>query len=319
MKRGLIDILCCPHDASGLTLTVLEEDESEVESGTLLCQVCGAEYPIVRSVPRFVGDDYYVKSFSLEWKTHSKTQMPDSRDHETFTSFHQRSGFTAEELRGQLMLDAGCGVGRYLAVAEEYGAEVVGVDLSYSVDQAMANVGRLPRVNVVQADLMRLPFRSDTFDRVFSLGVLHHMPEPRNGFESLVPLVKPGGTIAVSVYPSSASFYTASQRLRRITTRLNKRLLYAITTAMAMLLYPLYRLPVLKAFYSYAPISMHPKPAWRRLDTFDCYSPRYQHTYTYHEVFRWFKDHGLTDIDVLEVPVSVKGSRPIPPGSRSHL
>ncbi len=47
----------------------------------------------------------------------------------------------------------------------------------------------------------------------------------------------------------------------------------------------------------------------RILDTFDWYSPKYQSKHTYPEVFKWFKESRLTDIEILDTPVSVKGRK----------
>lgn len=311
MKRKLLDILRCPRDMSRLELLdeIIEQDE--IRDGILKCSSCEVEYPIQNSVPRFVTTDDYVGNFSMEWQIHSRTQMPDTNDHETIETFKTRTSLTQEELTGKLVLDAGCGVGRYMSVASQYGAEVVGVDLSYSVEQAMMNVGDRPLCHVIQADLTNLPFDLSTFDYVFSLGVLHHMPDPLNGFKALVPLIKPGGHMAISVYSSHSPYdpYRASRRLRRITIHMNKRLLYALTTIMVLALYPIYRIPFVKVLFMLAPISMHQKLSWRLLDTFDCYSPRYQFTYTYREVYQWYQEQGFTDMEVLEAPVSMRGRR----------
>ena len=48
-----------------------------------------------------------------------------------------------------------------------------------------------------------LPFRRGSFDLVFSIGVLHHTPSTEQAFRALVPLVKPGGEIAISVYAAT--------------------------------------------------------------------------------------------------------------------
>ena len=235
--------------------------------------------------------------------------MPNSGNPDTSISFHARTGFSKEIGKDtNLVLDAGCGVGRYMSIALELGAEVVGMDLSSSVDQAMGNVGHQPNCHLVQGDLNNPPFNTQTFDYIFSLGVLHHTPDPFASFQALTPLIKPGGNMAISVYPQTP-FYTSSQRLRKITTRMNKRVLYTLTTLMTMFLYPLYKVPFLKLLYPYAPISMHRKFDWRRLDTFDCYSPKYQHTYTHYEIFQWFKKEGFTNIEVLEAEISIRGCR----------
>lgn len=313
MKRRMMDILCCPQDKCSLELREESVKQDEVESGVLKCSRCQAEYPIRNCVPRFVDTDSYVDSFSMEWQIHSRTQMPDGDNHETVETFRNRASLTREEMQGKLVLDAGCGVGRYMSVASQYGAEVIGVDLSFSVEQAMENVGHDPQCHVIQADLTNLPFDVGTFDYVFSLGVLHHMPDPPGGFKALVPLLKPGGDMAVSVYSSHSPYYpyTASRRLRKVTVHMNKRLLYMLTSVMALVLYPIYRIPFVKVLFMLAPISMHPEFAWRQLDTFDCYSPRYQFTYTYREVFQWFREQGFVDMEVLEAPVSMRGHRPL--------
>ena len=51
---------------------------------------------------------------------------------------------------------------------------------------------------------MRLPFAQQTFDAIFSEGVLHHTPSTERAFKSLVPLLKPGGEIMIYVYKVKA-------------------------------------------------------------------------------------------------------------------
>jgi hypothetical protein len=63
-------------------------------------------------------------------------------------------------------------------------------------------------------------------------------------------------------------------------------------------------------FQALWPISMHRDRQWRVLDTFDCYSPRYQSYHTHPEVFDWFAAAGLTDVAVLKPGISFIGRRP---------
>ena len=55
-------------------------------------------------------------------------------------------------------------------------------------------------VDVVQADLFKLPFRPETFDLVYSVGVLHHTPDAKGAFKAIQPLVKPGGIFSIFVH-----------------------------------------------------------------------------------------------------------------------
>ena len=86
------------------------------------------------------------------------------------------------------MLDAGCGMGRYLRIAAESPARlIVGLDLSQAVVAARELTTDLPHVAVVRGDLLRLPFAPGSFDQIYSLGVLDHTPDPRRGVPGAWP------------------------------------------------------------------------------------------------------------------------------------
>ena len=57
MKRELIDILACPLCKGGLELSVEEENEQEIVSGSLYCPQCDVHYPIVDSIPNLLPPD----------------------------------------------------------------------------------------------------------------------------------------------------------------------------------------------------------------------------------------------------------------------
>ena len=156
------------------------------------------------------------------------------------------------------------------------------------MEQAYTNLAAHSKAHFVQEDIARLPFAEATFDHAFSLGVLVHTPDPSAAFASLLPYLKPGGSIAISVHARGAGPYEYAKRWRHFTSRKNRRYLYILGALAALVLYPIYRLPVLGSFYHYLPISMHRSYEWRRLDTFDAYSPMYASTQTHHEVYSWF-------------------------------
>src|ERR1019366_4685477 len=73
-----------------------------------------------------------------------------------------------------LVLDAGCGMGRYSAVALGLGAEVVAVDMSDSLIRVAAAARLYPKLHPVEGDLLHPPFKKGVFDLAYSQGVLHH-------------------------------------------------------------------------------------------------------------------------------------------------
>ena len=57
MKRDLMEILVCPVCKGELTLTVDEENEREIISGTLFCAACNETYPIEDTIPNLLPPD----------------------------------------------------------------------------------------------------------------------------------------------------------------------------------------------------------------------------------------------------------------------
>jgi SAM-dependent methyltransferase len=307
VKRGLLAWLRCPvcHTCldPGTNLDV-------IASGRLTCQQAHS-FPIVRGIPRFVTSDAYTRSFSYEWNQFRKTQLDSSTGRtDTRDRLQASLNFPIEQLQGKLVLDAGCGTGRFAEVVHRYGGEYVGLDYSFAVDAAQANAGHLAGVHFVQADLFAPPFADDVFDLVMSLGVLHHTPDPRRAFAGLPRVLKPRGQLTITVYDAGNKVYVANSRFwRRFTTRLPGRVLHLLSYAAAPLYY-LWTLPVVGwLLRSVAFISLERDWRWRVLDTFDWYSPRYQSWHTHHEVFSWFKDNGFEQIEVLAPSVSQIGTK----------
>jgi SAM-dependent methyltransferase len=275
------------------------------------CPGCGARFPVVGGIPRFVAAELYAESFGFQWNRFAQTQLDSARDarwsRETFV---QKTGWSLEALRGTRVLDAGCGMGRFAEVCADAGAEVHAVDLSTAVEAAARNLGDRANVRVYQADIMALPFPEGSFDYVYSIGVLHHTPDTRAAFRRLVPLVRPGGAIAIWVYSSRLRWLLGSQLLRLLTPALPKPWLLR-ASRIAIPLYHVHRIPLVgRATSVLLPTSKDPDREVRWLDTFDWYSPRYQWKHSYPAVEGWFRDAGLTDIRRGAFPVSVRGVRP---------
>lgn len=288
----------------------------------LACVSCGATYPIVDGVVRFVDAQQYAGSFGFQWHTFDRTQLDTEAGRRSESDFRQRTGFRPEDLKGKLVLDVGCGMGRFAEVATRWGGRVVGVDLSLATEVAARNLADRP-ATILQADVFRLPFAPETFDYIYSIGVLHHTPDCEKAFRMLPPLLKPGGRIAIWLYSSYSSWYRCSDIYRRVTRRMPRKLLHALCFAVV----PLYglhqvlrRIPLggrpVSALLAYLiPMSFNKDPEWRILDTFDWYSPWYQSKHTYEEVFRWFESCGLEDLHVIEQPIAVQGRKPANTGS----
>jgi len=308
VKKRLLDLLVCPGCHGALTLLADRDDGEEIVTGALVCAACARRYPIARGVPRFVASPSYAASFGFQWKTFRAVQLDSANgSRESEASFAAKTGLTPATVKDRVVLDAGVGAGRFAEVVSRWGGEVVGVDLTDAVDAAFDNVGRHRLVHIVQADIFALPFPPRTFDIAYSIGVLHHTPEPERAFECVSAVVRPGGVTAVYVYAALGVARHFSDALRKVTTRLPKRVVLWLAAAAVPLFY-LYRLPVLgRVCQIVCPISMHPRWRWRWLDTFDWYTPTFQLKFSHVDVYRWFRSRGYVDIDLFDVPICIRG------------
>jgi SAM-dependent methyltransferase len=110
---------------------------------------------------------------------------------------------------GDRVLDMGCGAGRHAFALYRRGTDVIALDqdadeLAAVADMfaAMRSAGEVPEgaeADVKQGDALQLPFADDEFDRVVAAEVLEHIPDDEAAIAELVRVLRPGGTLAVSV------------------------------------------------------------------------------------------------------------------------
>ncbi|NNE66762.1 MAG: methyltransferase domain-containing protein [Pyrinomonadaceae bacterium] len=235
MKERLLEMLACPVCGGDLKLVHEEpREDDEIIEGCLSCVKCEREYPIERGVPRFAELSSIekekaetAKNFGWQWTNFTQE---DDKYSEQFLGWLQpvRKDF----FEGKIVLEGGCGKGRHTALAHEWGAgEVVGIDLSAAVDSAFEATRGLPNAHIVQADIFKLPFKQ-CFDYAFSVGVLHHTPDPQKAFKSLCSKVLKDGHVSAWVYGKENNDWIIKyvNPLREgFTSKLNQPALYQLS------------------------------------------------------------------------------------------
>jgi SAM-dependent methyltransferase/uncharacterized protein YbaR (Trm112 family) len=280
MRERLLELLVCPSCGKQLTVNVALRKDVEIFEGTLSCH-CDHVFPIIRGVPRLLPKDLqhqltllypdFFRRYSslLKWTDDQDHDFPSEKKAETIDRFgyewtyfadYQCDNFSAfiaslpeGFFTGRLGLDMGCGAGRHAGQAAKMGAEVVAVDLSQSVDAAYQNNKENENVHVVQADIYNLPFRRNTFQFIYSLGVLQHLPDPERGYLTLTPFLKDGGALFIWVY-AYALRKVALEFLRALSQRLSndniRRMAYLCNLLDYGIFVNLYRLLAHSAIFS---------------------------------------------------------------------
>jgi SAM-dependent methyltransferase len=241
-------------------------------------------------------------SFGYEWNAFDDVRTED----ESFADVYFRD-LDLDSLAGKVGLDAGCGKGRYTRFLAEHLAAEVALDGSSAVEAAARNLAGIDGTAVVRCDLRAAPFAPESFDFISSLGVLHHLDDPFEGFRQLVTYLAPGGQILLYLYsrPERTSVRSlalrASAALRTLTTRMSHPMLKACSTPIAGILWWTFVKPgEWGEDHGVRLLADLPMYAYRRkpfrslvLDTFDRLSAPVEHRYVWSELQPWFDATGL--------------------------
>jgi len=342
MKIRLIELLCCPVCRDDLKLEVFLECD-EPEEGILHCIACKRPYPLIGGIPRLLPDalahlvpvfhpEFFqkyktamtpfltrcVKKGNQWWGAESRTVSSYSYQWRKFREmFRQWEEVFRQSIdpieptffKGKLGLDAGCGFGRSLYYAASYGAEMIGMDLSESVEAARVNTRHLPNVHLIQADIFHPPLRERSLDFLYSIGVLHHLPDPKRAFLGLTRLLKPSAPVFSWVYSRGKGHQIALFTLMRmVSTRLPLRLLDVVCLGLAAGQWALWIAPYMLfnrfkltgGIARRLPFTLYAQYPFRVLhaDWFDGLSVPLVNYYRREEIAEWFHEAGLEEVRV---------------------
>jgi SAM-dependent methyltransferase len=313
MYKSFASLFVDPETHEPLRLEVDFEENENILSGRFVHEGSGRVYPILRGIPRFVPSESpdYAGSFAWQWHRWPRVQFESENKgkpmfgHTTHMWESITNPFEHQpDHSGSMILDIGCGPGRFIDVCRNKKAMVVGVDYSLACEVAYRHFKDDPGVCIAQADALKLPFAPGTFDGAYSIGVLHHTPDPQKGLSEARRVLKAGGWCAISVYGRDGYYNQAAvQFWRRIFARFwpvfghRLPLLYTYFV-IYMFKKPSTMFPLFGRFIQlFFPFVNLPDRNWSLLDTFDSITPCYQSAHTSFEVFSWFKRLQFDDIE----------------------
>ena len=200
-----------------------------------------------RVIPSYEGseniDQQTVSSFGEEWSSfHGFTEKDIlALGEQYFDIVHP--GLLDENSQ---LADIGCGSGRFIKyLRTKYPAvSVTGIDPSSAILAADNLVGKDDKVTLIQAAADNIPFPDGHFDLVYSLGVLHHIPDTAKALNDCVKKVKKGGHFLVYLYYNLDNkpyyfkiIFFLSNLIRRVVSRMPAGLKKAFCAFLAIVLY----------------------------------------------------------------------------------
>ncbi len=284
---------------------------STVFSGGVV-RVDGCEFPVKGGVLRFREDDDYNTSFGLQWHRFRRNQFDGDNGTDLSRRRFAETDWSDADLKGRLVLESGCGAGRFTRILADAGSRLVSFDYSSAVEvNRENNAGR--GIAFLQCDVFEMLFREGTFDFIFCHGVLQHTPDPERAFRELVKMLKPGGRISIDVYRKDGLIrpWKSKYLWRWLTTRMSPTRLMNVVIWYVPRWLPIdtfiKRIPVVGTYlgsvipcwnYYYTQLSPEQKVQWAIMDTYDALAPRFDIPAHIDDVQRWFRDAGLMEVVV---------------------
>ena len=320
MNKNHLQYLVCPDCESELAFDEIKESEGEIViTGTLACTYCKTSFQILRGIPRFVELENYADGFDFQWNKHALTQH-DSHSKSTVSEdrFFNETKWD-RDLAGEVVLEVGCGSGRFTAQAISTGAMVVSTDLSGAVDANWRVHRGVENLLIVQSDVYRMPFRKSSFDKLFCIGVLQHTPDVEKTFRTLPDYLKSDGSLVTDIYDKRSGlkgvveiFYRTYFWLRPFTRRMKPERLYKYVSSYIKMMWPVAKLinkiPVVGSkinrmlrvidYRGRYDLSEEMLQEWSILDTFDMLNPAYDQRQTIQTFRNWFETAPLKSVDV---------------------
>jgi len=285
MKKKIRNkILECPECKSELDISINE---------IIQCSnnICKHQYTTLYGVPTFI--DYTPESskgFEYQWKKRlfgrfEKSTLYGKSEKEEYSQFFKHLMITPLDIKNKYILDAGCGSARMLRLlSEKHNANYYGIDLSSS----LYDIKTSGLINLIRGNLLKLPFKDNCFDYIWSGGVLHHTGDPMGAFKQLVRTLRPKGKIYIWLYSVNQGIFG---KVRMIFPRLYKwphSILYYVCIIFAC---PIYIGGIIsRKYHTFSEI---------KFKLFDHLSPEYRSVHTENEVINWFKKSKLTNINIV--------------------
>ncbi len=303
--------------------------QGEIEEGYLYSEA-GMHYPIIGGIPRMLPESMLVheiylqklvpdfkakqqaameqfeeiitasakrnnkiqETFGFEWSLLNRgkdikiwNRSPDSYKVQLEKELDLASG-----QKFKIAIDAGCGHGRSAMLMADFCDIVFGVEVSPAVELGYTE-NQHPNCHFIQADVHHLPFEKNSFDLLYSSGVLHHNPNTLAALTRVAAFLQPAGLLCIWLYhPFKNPVHWVMRNYRYITRNLHVKTVYALN---CISITPLHWL---------ASQLGKQKKKWTEIsiELLDMLTPKYRHEHTQQEVHNWLAADHFTNIKITD-------------------
>jgi len=260
-------------------------------------------------------DEKVIKDFGDEWTKFDQTRYPEKESLEEFNRYFNI--FPLDSLtKEKIGADFGCGTGRWAKHIAPKVKKLYCVDPSSAIEAAKKNLNNLNNVIYEKASISKNSIKEASLDFAYCLGVIHHIPDPKEALNDCVVKLKQGSPILIYVYYSldnQPKFYkwiwSISNSLRKIISKFPRGVKILITNILALLVYlPLSRTALILESLN-IPIHHWPLSHYRnksfysmKTDSLDRFGTSLEYRFSKQEIAEMMSDCGLINISFYDGP-----------------
>ena len=266
-------------------------------------------YGLIWGVVKMNFDEATVEGFGHEWNRLDQSDLSDEELVKVFKKYFAIFPWDILPKRA-VGFDLGCGSGRWAKLVAPKVEKLHCIDPSSALDVARSNLSQFNNCEFHSKTLDEIPLEFSSMDFGYSLGVLHHIPDPQAGLRKCVSHLKPGAPFLVYLYYAFENrplwfrlIWILSDVLRRVISRLPYFIRYYISQVIALIVYlPLSKLSFfldkLGINVSNFPLSYYKKSSFytMRTDALDRFGTKLEHRFTRIQIQEMMENAGLKRI-----------------------
>lgn len=253
-------------------------------------------------------DSKTVESFGDEWN-----RFASFTEEETKRAGDQYFDIVTDEMVNSdtIALDIGCGTGRWSKYLSPRVKFIEAVDPGEAVRAAVPFTAVSENIRITQAGYGSLPFEKESFDFVFSLGVVHHLPDTEAAIREAATMVKKNGWLLLYIYYSLDNrgvlfklLFGISDLVRRLVSKLPRGLKFFVCELIAIFVYLPFVLlaKLLRIFggslWKKIPLAYYSDKPWKviRNDSLDRFGTPLEKRFSKKEIEQMLERSGMHDI-----------------------
>jgi len=348
MKTDLLNFLKCPLTGEDLAVDSIEsEKDADIINGTLKSVQTNTTYKIENGIPNLIIDysekvELTANQFSFEHLEVGEHLQEARKIEEDILLFFLKTGIDSSVyefegidisglqsykeigyepnwsfLKDKVIVDAGAASGRFARLVAPHCKKLILLDIGNHLYKAQEDLKHLDNVHFVKCNLVKPPLRNNSVDFIYSIGVLHHTPDPRLAFKNLTLGLKNKGRFSLWVYPPSywsnpikaAVSKCTRSILLKFPFRMQQKFIKKILLPIGRFQMLLSRYRILKLLF--APLFLlniprHENKHEMLATIIDYYTPQFIFTYTDKDLGNWFLGENLS-YQLLPFPTAASG------------